>query len=462
MKRGRGWLAAALAALAVAGATAATRLGPAVPPTGTTGEAVSSTWLCPHGGGPDWNATIEIANPGDAPVQARLMSSSAAGAKDLGRVDVPAHGEVLRQAPARSRGASTRVDIFGGWAAVGWTISSRGSTSGLGAEPCTSEPGPSWFVVDAATDRRTHPFLVVMNPFTSDAVIDVALFLSQRPPVRSDAWTDLPLDAGTSVALDLAAKKSGALGEEIIGTEVTATVGRIAAASLSIRQGGGIRSVMATPALSDGWILPTAAGDGTGVLSLLVPTETPIRYSTAQLSDEHGSRPQGTTDVRQAGTSAVWAQLGTGDASAVVVRVGEGGPVAADLRTAGRRNDEAATGGAAMPADAWVVLPTAFGLDPRPSLVLVNSGDADVSATLTLLHQGGGGVGDALRVSVPARATLGVPGKFLRSDHTAAVLVVADGPVAALGAGRAGSGDVARYAAALGVPVPVTALPANR
>jgi hypothetical protein len=315
-------------------------------------------------------------------------------------------------------------------------------------------------VVDAVTDRRTHPFLIVMNPFTADAVVDVALFLSQRPPVRSDAWTDLPIDAGTSVAFDLAAKESGALGEPIIGAEVTATAGRIAASSLSVR-GGGVRSVLATPTPSNTWIVPSAAGDGTAILSLLVPDETPIRYDTSVLSDERGSSPQRSSGSRQAGTSAASTRLGTGAATAVIVNVDEGGPIVAGLRSEGRHDDEASTGGAAAPATAWVVLPTAFGLEPRPAVVLVNPGDGDVTVTVTLLHEGGGASADTLEVSVRAGTTIGVPAKFLEPDHTAAVLVSADGPVVALGAGTAGSGERSRYAAALGVPVPQIALPAS-
>ena len=71
---GRAWLAILLAALAVVGASVAERLGAATPPAGPTGDAVSSVWLCPHGGGPGWQGSIEIANPGDTPVEARLTA----------------------------------------------------------------------------------------------------------------------------------------------------------------------------------------------------------------------------------------------------------------------------------------------------------------------------------------------------------------------------------------------------
>jgi len=69
---GRGWLAAAIAAIAVVGASAAVRIGPAAPVSAVPGTAVSSTWLCPHGGGPSWTVTIAIASPGTEAIQARL------------------------------------------------------------------------------------------------------------------------------------------------------------------------------------------------------------------------------------------------------------------------------------------------------------------------------------------------------------------------------------------------------
>jgi hypothetical protein len=459
-RSGRGWLAAAIAAIAIVGASAASRLGPATPDAATAGTALSTTWLCPHGGGPGWTGTIEIADPGDAGVHANITTFVGGEHKEV-TIDVPPHGEVLHEVPASARDASTRVDVFGGWAAVGWTVWSGGKESGLGAEPCTSQPGSSWAVVDGVTNRRTHPFVVVMNPFTTDAVIDVALFLEELPPVRSADWTDLPIDPGSSIALDLGAKKSGALGEKIVGAQITATVGRVAASSLAVRQGGGIRSVLATPVLSNDWVLPTVGGSGTGTVSLLVPEESPIRYDVSQLAADNGSQGGGSSESRQAGTSAASSQTGGLGPSAVAVHVTEGGPIAAGLREEGLRDDEGATGGAAAPATGWVVLPTAFGIDPQPALVLVNDGATAVSATLTLLHEGGGSLGDTQEVSVPAGATVGVPGKFLREDHTAAVLVSADGPIVALGAGTAGSGDSARYAMALGVPIPAGTLAAR-
>jgi hypothetical protein len=464
MRRGgRGWLAVAMAAIVVSGALVAARIGPATPAAATPGSAASTTWLCPHGGGPGWTAQIEIANPGGSPVQAQVTSygkGPSADIDDVADIDVPAHGEVLHDMPAPVRAAATRVDVFGGWAAVGWTAWASGKEAGLSAEPCTSTPGSSWSVVDGVTNQRTRSFLVVMNPFASDAVIDVALFVPDRPPVRSADWTDLPIDAGTCIALDLGAKRSGALGESIVGAEVTATVGRVAVSSLAVQQGGGIRSVLAAPSLSNRWILPATAGSGSGVVSLLVPQVTPIRYGGTALSEADGAETAGDLpEARQAGTSSASSKVQTLGPSAVIVDVTEGGPIGAALREEGRKADQGAAGGTPTSATAWVVLPTAFGIEPRPSLVLVNDGDQPVTASVTLLHEGGGSIGDTVQVTVPVGRTVGVPGMFLREDHAAAALVTADGPIVALGAGTAGSGDDTRYAMAMGVPIPSGQVP---
>jgi len=445
---GRAWLAIALAALAVVGATAAERLGPATPAAGVAGEAMSSIWLCPHGGGPGWRASIEIANPGHVAVQARLTSLGDGDPTAAGEVEVPAQTTVASDVSDGARGAATEVQVFGGWAAVAWVVRAGGKEAGLGAEPCTSAPGGHWAVVDGVTTQQTHSYLVVMNPFPSDAVIDVALFLAGRPPVRDSAWTDLPVRAGRSVALDVGSR---ALGESIVGADVTATRGRIAVGSLAVRAGGSVRSTIASSAYASAWTLPVAGGAGGGIVSLLVPGDLGIHFGATLLqADEEQQTAGNLADVRQGGTSTVSAPFSTIGASAVVLAISGEGDVVAGLRAAGRGPDDAATGGTATPGPGWVVLPTAVGGSPAPALVLVNPGDTPVSATATLLD----GAGDTVSIVVPPQHTAAVPVGFLRRDATAGVLIVGDGDLVALGAGTSGPGQTGWYAMAMGVPLP--------
>ena len=455
MRGGRGWLAVVLAVLALVGAEAATRLGPAAPAAAATGAAPSTTWLCPHGGGPGWTATIAIANPTGATLDARLTSYADGRVGTPKDVSVPPNGEVLHEVDASARASSTRVDVFGGWAAVGWVVWGGSKEPGLGAEPCTSSPGQRWDVVDGVTTQRSHSFLVVMNPFSIDAVIDVTLYLPEEPPVRSNDWTDLTVPAGSALALPVGSQKVGALGQSIVGAEVTAARGRIAVASTVVRDGGGIRSSLAAPGQAPRWVLPLTGGAGGATLSLLVTNETGVRFTAEVLASGVDPSAIGDlTDVRQGGSSTASSQVPTEGASALLVQA-EDGTVGAGMRAAGQA-DDASTGGAAADAASWVVLPTAFGLDPAASMVLVNDGDTKVRATVTLLHEGGGSTGDTVDVTVPAGQTAAVPRAFLAKDHTAAASIRASGPIVALGAGTAGSG---RYAMALGVPVPDGVLP---
>jgi hypothetical protein len=363
---------------------------------------------------------------------------------------------VLLEVNASTRAASPRVDVFGGWAAVGWVVWGGAKEPGLGAEPCTSTPGPLWDVVDGVTTQRSHSFLVVMNPFSIDAVIDVTLYLPEEPPVRSNAWTDLTVPAGSALALPVGSQKVGALGQSIVGAEVTAARGRIAVASSVVRDAGGIRSSLAVPGQASRWVLPITGGAGGATLSVLVTNDTGVRLTAQVLA--RGVDPSAIgdlTDVRQGGSSTMSTQVPTEGASALLVQ-SEDGTVAAGLRAAGHGGDDAATGGAATDAASWVVLPTAFGLDPTASMMLVNDGTTKVQATVALLPEKGGDFGDTVQVAIPAGQTVAVPASFLAKDHTAAALVQATGPIVALGAGTAGSG---RYAMALGVPLPAGALP---
>ena len=454
--RGRGWLALALAALALFGAAATVRLGAAVPAAVEQGVALSSAWLCPHGGGDGWLGTIAIANPGDAPIQARLVSYGARQPASVGTIEVPAHGEALSDVPATVRAASTLVEIFGGWAAVGWNVRAGGGEAGMGAEPCTPRAGDQWSVVDGVTSQDMHSSLVVMNPFAADAVIDVVLFLPDKPAVRPADWTDLRVPAGRSISLDL----KRALGESIVGVQVIATRGRIAVGSLAVRIGGGVRSALAAPAYASRWILPVVGGTGGGTLSLLVPGQLGIRFGATQLSEDSAPQTAGNlTVIRQGGASTVSAPVTTSGASAVIVQVIGEGVVGAGFREAGPGLDDAATGGVADPGPAWIVLPTALGGAAQPSLVLVNSGSEPVTATLSLLTEAGGATTQSVSVNVAAGRTASAPIAFLRRDPTASVLVRAEGDLVALGAGTSGPGQTGWYALALGVPVPTTAMP---
>jgi len=450
---GRGALALLLAFLVIAGAAVAERIGPAAPAAAVQGSAVSGVWLCPHGGGDGWQGTIVLADPGPVPVDVRLTELGDGPSEPPVTLTIPGGHEVLQQVRADSPADATYVEVFGGWAAAGWVLRGAGDTDGLAAEPCAPAGGNSWAVVDANTNQREHADLVVMNPFSVDAVFDVALFRPRLPPVRSADWTDVTLSPGRSMSLNVGSKL---LGQPVVGVELEVSRGRVAASSLGWSTDGGIRSVLASPVGPAGWYLPVAQGADESTLQILVTGSDGVQLTTQLLSSE--AEPTGAgpaADTQQPGAStAGYEIISNGPASVDVVSAG-GVPIVAALRAAGRGGDAAATGGTASPGPAWVVTPTTAARKPRPGLVVVNPGTAPVEVTFRLLTQGSGAPGPEATITVPAGRVMSAPTNLLQQAPAASVLVTADGDIVALGVSTSGGNHgLDLYASAIGIPIP--------
>jgi hypothetical protein len=456
---GRGLLALVLAAVAVAGAVAADRLGPATRPSSAAVAATSGIWLCPHGGGKDWSATIAIANPGTSNVDVRLtpIGSGAPGAPIS--VAVPPGREVLQPMPATQRGSATYVEAFGGWVGVGWAVTAGGSESGVGTEPCAPGAGTSWYTTDADTSQGRQAFLVMMNPFAQDAVYDVTLFQPGRPPTRPEGWNGAVLPAGRSVALEL---DKQVLGRDPVAAQVDISKGKVAVGSLGVRSSGGVRSVLGATALSSTWYLPVAGGVGQSSLAMFVPEDDGALFSGMLLSSQPAQSAGNLTEMQQSGRSTGSYQVLTSGASAIQITTDAAVPVLAALRATGQTVDDAATGGVTTPAPAWLVPPTVRAAPAKPGLVLVNPGPDPVDVTLQLLPEGRSDPGDPVTLTIPGQRAVGAPASFLGRDPLGAVLVRATGDIVALGASTSGGRKgLALYGLAVGVAVPAVALPAD-
>ena len=275
-------LAAALVGILVVGGIALDRVvEPRRRPAAEAGAASSGAWLCPHGGGQGWRATVFLANPSDEPGIARVTSLASDGAPPLRLVDLPPRSTVPVEVAASGRAASTFVETFGPWVAAGWMVRGSGSERGLGAEPCVSGGGRTWFVADGTTEEGEQSFIVMANPFGVDAVVDVVLFAQGRPPIRDSELTNLSVPARSSRAVSLGGY---AAGEPAIGTLVRARVGRVGVAGLGVGAAG-IRSTIAVPGLSQQLFLPVAGGSGQATLEVFGPAEEASALGATLLSD---------------------------------------------------------------------------------------------------------------------------------------------------------------------------------
>lgn len=451
--RGQGLLAVGLALVVVVAGVAFTRIGPKAPAPATGGSAPSGAWFCPHGGGVGWRSTIFLENPGTANVTARITSLDSDQAATTISVEVPAGMQVARTMTASHRGSATYVEYFGGWIAAGWLTRGGGDDFGVGAEPCAPAASQTWYASDNTTEQGQSAYLVVMNPFAAQAVFNVVLYTQDRAPIRSSVLTDITVPPHRSVALPLNKQIPG---ETAVTAEVLVTAGRVAAGSMGVNVFGGVRSALAWPTTASDAILPVAAGAGQSQLLVTVPGTRSVALNAMLFSGRPAAPASGLVNVTQAPQTAHVYPAITQGPSAIELKAGDGGQVAASLRASGPVHDDDATAGALAAATTWIVTPTVAGEPAHPGLVLVNTSGEDAQVVLHLIASVGDSPAADITVKVPAASTVGVPSDFLASVPQAGVLATSDGPpIVAMGASTSlGQKGIADYALALGVPVP--------
>ena len=452
MRRGLGLVAIVVGGAVVAGGIAAGTLGPAQPGT-ASGSARSGVWMCPHGGGEGWSGFLSLANPGAAPVEARITALEGKAPGEAQSVSVPAKGEIVVEVPTPDPSASTYVEYFGGWIAAGWVVRAGDPNVGLGTEPCLASSAATWYTTESSTQRGTRAWVVVMNPHAADAVFNVALYTPTSAPFRPQDLTDVVLKGRRSVAFKLGAQVKG---EDVIGTLIDVKVGRVAVATLSVSLEGGVRSTVGATGPATTWELPTAAGAGQTTLLTFDPNDDGLTLATAVRTE---GQPEGAVSsaLEQLGRSTLASPVTTNGPSSIEVAGPAGPPFLAALRSVGRTDDHASTAGASAAATGWVVPPTLASQPATTVLVVANPGATEATVTLTLLPIDETDAA-TITITVPAGSVVPAPAEFMAEAPRSAVAVTSSVPVVPLGASTSGGKDgLLFYGLAMGVPVPVWA-----
>lgn len=448
--RGQWLLGLVLTGAVVTGLLAVDAVGPSSPASSTPeAQAASGAWYCPHGGGEGWSGSVAIANPGTEPVDVRVTSYGPEAATDPERVTVAPGTTEKVDVRVEARGSSSMVEYFGGWVAAGWVMSAGGEESGVSAEPCVAEAG-RWFAMpDGTTDRGHTAYVIVMNPFSADAVFTVTVYTQARKPLVVGEWRDFVLRPRHSVAFQL---NDAVAGEGAVGAVVEASHGRVASASLGTLASGGIRAVRGIPREAERSLMPGGLDTNTAMVAVLNPGASHVSLNGTVLTDDSEQTGAGIQNQTVEPASARTFSVITSSPSSLDL-VGdfeiEGGGFTATRRTFGVAGDFGASAGVQEPAPRWVVLPAVTEPPYDPRLLLTNPTDQEAKVELRLL----GPDGASTRVTVPARRTVLVPTDFTKKAPTAAVLVEASqaqvAPVFV-----AYSRDDVDYAVSVGVPAP--------
>jgi hypothetical protein len=458
VRRGQAIAATLVLVLVVGGAAYADReVAPRAFGPGADGPASSGMWMCPHGGGPEgWEVFLQIANPGDSVATIRVTSLGADRPSEPETLDV-GPGEFVRvPVDAEGRGRTSAVEWFGGWVAVGWLAHAGGGEGGVAVEPCTPAAGSTWLLPDGTTEvEDDHDFVVVMNPFSRQAVFSLALLSERQEPVRHSDLTDVVLKPFRSAAFNL---NDVVLGERTVSTLLEVSVGRVAAATLGVSGAGGIRAALGyLGEASSPFTFP--GGEDAGRTELAVMNVAAEEADAGRVTlaggivGADGEVPfAGLADTSMpSGSARTFPATTTGTTSIRLVPSGPG--VAAVRRTFGVASDQAAVT-AGVPAPSWIVLPAVAGSPNAPGLVLSNPGTDPAVVTLRFLSPG---PADEVTVTVAPGTTVQAPQAFVRSGPEGAVLATASSGtfIAASASYSLGAEGVAAYAVALGIPIPM-------
>lgn len=228
-------------------------------------DALSSSWYCPAGAVPGdepTTHTLVLMNPGGATATARLSGYDAEGEVGERLVEVPAPGPLLvdvQQEFERS-GLSVLVESLAGELVVEHRLRAGPSSDQV---PCATSASTQWFFPSQSTLEGDTAQLVLFNPFSSDAGVDITVATDDSVLVPS-AWQGLVVPAGTVRTIDLGEEsdEAGAFGVQRraqFALTVRSRTGRVVSETvqtLSNENSTGLRMQIGVPEPSDKWVLP--------------------------------------------------------------------------------------------------------------------------------------------------------------------------------------------------------------
>lgn len=457
--------AAIVAVIAIAAAVASPYAPAREPSAPRTGLASSGMWLCPHGGGDGWRVAVVAANPGTTSVEVRVRELTADGVAGPPTIaSVPAgetrtipivgtteEGSGIAEPGAQTEASATVVEYFGGWVAAGWIA--RSPDGAEAAETCSPRPSRTWYVLDGASTLAESGRILIMNPYSTDAVYSVSLFsrerdaatdLSEDSVIRTDRLTDeiLPARSVASVSID-----DTVLGRSIVGALVETVVGRVASAGV-VSGAGLLRAQLGYAAIPSSSVLPVAGGSGARQLLVLAPAE-PVSAGGAVLTDAPESPLPGIRETPLDAATITPFDYSDGGFSGLDF-LGERAAMAA-VRLPSLASDSATLIGG-VPGRSWVVLPTSTRTEAEPSLVIVNPGEAAVTVTLRVLSAVGP---EPVSLQIAPRSAILAPARFMAATVGAAVLLTSDTWPFVAGGASAWRGDdgADAYAASVGARI---------
>jgi hypothetical protein len=266
-------LGALLVGALVAGtASSESTSGPAavnVAPSAAVLTDASTAWFCPglppvlpHGEG-----RVTFANVGDVPADVVVTDLADKGQATHVPLTVAANTVVTKTRDQLGGPGALTVETFGGRIMVEEGIEGAGA---LETTPCATQSAAHWYFAAGTTPRGVQQWLVIENPYASDAKVNVTLRTSSgvRKPEALQSF-DVARRSREVVAIhDLAVR------QDRVAVAVDVSVGAVIAAQTIVYTSAagppGVAHALGSPVTAPDWTFAGAVGhpDSTAVVAI--------------------------------------------------------------------------------------------------------------------------------------------------------------------------------------------------
>jgi hypothetical protein len=317
--KSRRFLFVLLLSALVAGALAAGRassapppkpLGAKVAPSAAVLTESSTVWFCPGlpSALPHASGSVTFSNIGDATAEVVVTDLADSGSASHVTVEVRADSVVTKARDQLGGPGALTVETFGGRVLVEEGIEDPRFTDTV---PCATQSSPHWYFAAGTTPRGVQQWLVIDNPYASDAKVDVTLRTStglHRPAALQSL--DIARRSREVIAIhDIAVRT------DRVAVAVDAQVGTVVAAQALV-----YTPAAGTPGVALSLGSPAAAADWTFTGGVAQPGSTTVvaianvgrdaAQVDVQATAESSKQTLAPTNLTVAQDDVAWVQLG--------------------------------------------------------------------------------------------------------------------------------------------------------
>ncbi len=308
-----------IGALAAGKATSASRgasVGVSAAPDAAVVAQSGTVWFCPGlpPALPHVSARVTFSNVGTAVADVVVTDLADKGGSTHRSFSVPAAGVVTKARDQLGTAGALTVESFGGRILVEEGIEAR---TALESTPCATQTSPHWYFAAGSTPRGVQQWLVIDNPYASDAKIDVTLRTSTGV-LRPDALQGLDVARRSRTVV---AVHEIAVRQDRVAVALSAEVGSIVATQVLVYTTAagtpGVAMALGAPTVATDWNFASVTAEPNSVALVAITNvgddDAQVDIQATAESSKQSLAPASLTVAQDA---VVWVSLGQCAASA--------------------------------------------------------------------------------------------------------------------------------------------------